>query len=144
MASASFRVSGQCGPEVLRLANTRSALGLRDGEEKRLLDAILLAVPGWGESVRSDPITEYVITPHARFEMSRRGLSDDMVRRILSTPEQRLDVRPGRVVVQSRIAMGAPPRMYLIRAVVDIDRQPAEVVTVYRTNKISKYWEEPA
>jgi Domain of unknown function (DUF4258) len=94
--------------------------------------------------VSSDAITEYVITPHARFEMSRRGLSDDMVRRILSTPEQQLDVRPGRVVVLSRESMSAPGKVYLIRVVVNFDRQPAEEVTVYRTSKISKYWGEPA
>ena len=38
--------------------------------------------------------------------------------------------------------MGVPARMYLIRVVVDIDRHPAEVVTVYRTSKIPKYWGE--
>ena len=94
--------------------------------------------------MRPAPITEYVITPHARFEMSRRALSNDTVRRVLTTPEQRVAVRPGRVVLQSRISMGAPARMYLIRVVVDIDRHPAEVITVYRTSKISKYWGEQA
>ncbi len=28
----------------------------------------------------------------------------------------------------------------LIRVVLDIDREPSEVVTVYRTSKIEKYW----
>jgi hypothetical protein len=32
--------------------------------------------------------------------------------------------------------------VYLIRVIVDVDRKPAEVVTVYRTSKISKYWKE--
>lgn len=31
--------------------------------------------------------------------------------------------------------------MFLVRVVVDVDRQPAEVVTAYRTTKIAKYWE---
>jgi len=65
-----------------------------------------------------------------------------MVRRILSSPEQQLAVRPGRIVLQSRISMGTPTRSYLIRVVVDTDRHPAEVVTVYRTSRISKYWGE--
>lgn len=38
--------------------------------------------------------------------------------------------------------MGEGARMYLVRVVVDIDREPAEVVTAYRTSKISKYWRE--
>jgi len=36
--------------------------------------------------------------------------------------------------------MGELARMYLIRVIVDIDRQPAEVGTVYRTGKVSKSW----
>ena len=90
-----------------------------------------------------EPITEFVITPHAQLEMGRRGLNEETVRWILwilSAPEQRLEVRPGRILLQSRVSMGEPPRMYLIRVIVDIDRQPAEVVTVYRTGKVSKYW----
>ena len=87
-----------------------------------------------------DPVTDYVITPHAAFEMERRGLSEQIVRSVLSAPEQRLEVRRGRVVLQSRVSLGEPARIYLIRVIVDIDRQPAEVVTAYRTSRISKYW----
>ena len=86
------------------------------------------------------PVTDYVITPHAAFEMERRGLSEQIVRAVLSAPEQRLEVRRGRVVLQSRVSLGEPARTYLIRVIVEIDRQPAEVVTAYRTSKISKYW----
>jgi hypothetical protein len=32
--------------------------------------------------------------------------------------------------------------MYLVRVVVDIDRRPAEVVTVYRTTRVNKYWRD--
>jgi hypothetical protein len=53
-----------------------------------------------------------------------------------------MDVRPGRVVLQSRILMGEPAKTYLVRVFLDVDRRPAEVVTVYRTGKISKYWRE--
>ena len=36
--------------------------------------------------------------------------------------------------------MGTAPREYLVRVFVDLDRDPPEVVTVYRTSKIDKYW----
>lgn len=65
-----------------------------------------------------------------------------MVRAILLAPEQRLEVRPGREVLQSKISSGQPGKVFLIRVFVDIDRRPAEVVTVYRTSKIEKYWRE--
>jgi hypothetical protein len=48
-------------------------------------------------------------------------------------------VRPGRDVFQSKVLLGDPPREYLVRVFVDVDRQPAEVVTVYRTSRIAKY-----
>jgi len=92
--------------------------------------------------VKPDPVADYVISEHARFEMNRRGLTEDAVRLVLSSPEQRIDIRPGRVVFQSRITMDEPAKTYLVRVLVDIDREPAEVVTAYRTSKISKYWRE--
>jgi len=30
----------------------------------------------------------------------------------------------------------------MVRVVVDVDREPNEVVTAYRTSKIEKYWRE--
>ena len=88
------------------------------------------------------PITDYVITSHARYELSRRGLSEDAIRAILLAPEQRIEIRPGRVVLQSTISSGEPGKAFLLRVFVDIDRAPAEVVTAYRTSKIAKYWRD--
>jgi hypothetical protein len=93
--------------------------------------------------VRPQPIADYIFTDHARLEILRRGLSEEMVRAILLAPEQRIEVRPGREVLQSKISSGQPGKVFLIRVFVDIDRRPAEVVTAYRTSKIEKYWREP-
>lgn len=92
----------------------------------------------------ADPIKEFVITDHAAVELARRGLTEDTVRRVLSGPEQQIEIRPGRVVLQSRITMDSPGKEYLVRVFVDVDREPGEVVTAYRTSKLSKYWREPA
>jgi Domain of unknown function (DUF4258) len=89
-----------------------------------------------------EPITDYILTPHARWELSRRGLSEETIHAILLAPEQRIEVRPGRVVLQSKIVSGHPEKTTLIRVFVDIDRKPAEVVTAYRTSKIAKYWRD--
>lgn len=86
----------------------------------------------------AEPVETYSITPHAAFEMQRRGIEESLVHQVLSSPEQREGVRPGRKVLQSRVTIGG--RLYLVRVFVDVDRNPAEVVTVYRTSKISKYW----
>jgi len=42
------------------------------------------------------------------------------------------------VLLQSRIPLAG--KTYLLRVFVDIDRDPAEIVTAYRTSRIAKYW----
>lgn len=85
-------------------------------------------------------ITKYRLTPHARFEMTRRQISEAEVAIVLSSPEQIETVRRGREVFQSRLEMDKPPKTYLLRVIVDVDHEPPEVVTAYRTSKIEKYW----
>ena len=86
----------------------------------------------------ADPIRDYVLTNHAAIEMGRRRLQEKDVDAVLRNPGQRLDVRPGRVILQSKYLERSTE--YLLRVFVDIDRTPAEVVTAYRTSKIAKYW----
>ncbi|HEY5868188.1 MAG TPA: DUF4258 domain-containing protein [Candidatus Tectomicrobia bacterium] len=86
------------------------------------------------------PITTYRLTDHAQREMARRHIQAADVRRVLAVPEQTEIIRPGRVVYQARAAWGEPSTTYLLRVFVDVDRQPVDVVTVYRTSKIAKYW----
>ena len=87
-------------------------------------------------------IRDFVISPHAFFEMARRGLDEELICQILKAPDQRYELRTGRVVVQSCVPMGKLEKAYLIRVFVDVERTPAEVVTAYRTSKIEKYWRE--
>jgi hypothetical protein len=86
----------------------------------------------------AEPVDEYRITIHAMVEMERRGIDPMTVRRVLAAPEQRHTVRDGRDVLQSKIALG--DKTYLVRVFVDVGRHPAEVVTVYRTSNIARYW----
>ena len=78
-------------------------------------------------------LEQAILTDHALRQMNRRQVTAAEVRRVLAMPEQVLEVRPGRVVVQGL------RDEYLLRVFVDVDRTPAEVVTVYRTSKIAKY-----
>ncbi|MCO6452862.1 MAG: DUF4258 domain-containing protein [Caldilineales bacterium] len=74
--------------------------------------------------------------------MRRRQISEVDVAAVLASPEQIDILRAGRSIYQSRLQMDDPPKTYLLRVFVDIDRNPPEVVTTYRTSKISKYWRE--
>ena len=86
----------------------------------------------------AQPIIAWVLSAHASAEMARRGIDEDMVNGVLSGPEQRIAVRPGRDVLQSRVLVEG--KVYVVRVFVDIDRDPPEVVTAYRSSKIEKYW----
>lgn len=89
-------------------------------------------------------ITTYRVTNHARDEMVRRQITEEDVAKVLAAPEQTETVREGREVYQSRLLSGEPPKSCLLRVFVDIDRLPPEVVTVYRTSKVAKYWRTEA
>ncbi|MCY4074774.1 MAG: DUF4258 domain-containing protein [Acidobacteria bacterium] len=92
--------------------------------------------------MRIAPIVDFSIAPHARVQMERRGLTVEVVRRVLAEPGQRHVVRRGRVVVQSRLGLGTAQKEYLVRVFVDVDRRPPTVVTAYRTSKVDKYWRQ--
>ncbi len=79
------------------------------------------------------------LSRHAEEEMIRRQIPQEWVDALLDAPEQTIPQPNGTEVLQSRFA-AKDGRMYLVRAVVAITKQPAIVVTVYRTSKIEKYW----
>ena len=80
------------------------------------------------------------LSNHAREQAQRRGLPEAIVLSVARAPEQRISVRPGREIRQSRIAVPAGGTLYLVRVVVDMDPTVETVVTVYRTSMIDKYW----
>jgi uncharacterized protein YuzE len=55
-----------------------------------------------GGGVQARPIERYIVVPHAVIEARRRGIDLAVIRSILAEPEQRLTVRPGRVVLSRR------------------------------------------
>jgi hypothetical protein len=85
-------------------------------------------------------IHDYEITEHAHWAMTRRGISLSDMNRVLQNPEQCEVMQPGRCVYQSKIVPGDPSTVYLLRVFVDVDQDPPQVVTVYRTSKVQKYW----
>ena len=81
---------------------------------------------------------KFRITAHAVEQMERRGLDRTMVERMLENPQQVREERLGREAWQSRVNF--PDGEYLLRAIVDRRTNPPDVVTVYRTRYIAKYW----
>lgn len=80
------------------------------------------------------------ISDHAREAISRRGLVEDEVLEVALHSEQVIPIRPGRILAQSIRRGGDDEKVYLLRMVIDLLPEGPEVVTVYRTSRIAKYW----
>ena len=87
--------------------------------------------------MRAKPIQ---ISPHARFEMRRRGIRPAEVIRVIRSPGQVLPSRKGRHIFQGLIGRS---RRVLLRVVVKEDAHAYHVVTAYKTSQVSKYWRTP-
>jgi hypothetical protein len=72
--------------------------------------------------------------------MRRRGIKEQDVKEIIENPGQTEEIHPGRLILQSPISSGDPIREFLVRVFIDVFEDRFEVVTVYRTSKIEKYW----
>ena len=84
----------------------------------------------------------FTLSHHARKEMVRRAIPFDMLESVLQHPQQIVPERAGRKAYQSQLDFG-DGKIFLLRAIVDDNVDPAIVVTVYRTSKIGKYWRMP-
>ncbi len=81
---------------------------------------------------------QFRLSNHAQEELHRRGIPPDFLDSVLHEPEQVVEARGGKKAYQSRFDLGG--KIFLVRAIVAHDVDPAVVVTVYRTSKIQKYW----
>ena len=114
----------------------------------RTLCSVHTPIPSARLSSDGNTNAHYYIPPHGSCADGNGTPSNSGLRcrvaRVLAAPEQREMVCPGRVVYQARVAWGTLPTTYLLRVFVGIDRQLPDVVTVYRTSKIAKYWKGTA
>lgn len=76
--------------------------------------------------------------------MARRAVTEAQVRRVLRSPQAVVPGnRPGRVIAQKLVRLGDPPETMLLRVVVDVDRDPPQVITVYATTQFRRYGAKP-
>jgi hypothetical protein len=81
-----------------------------------------------------------VLTEHALGEARRRGISEATVLDVTANPQQRLPGRGRREIRRSLVADAPSGKLYVIRVIVERCGDWDEVVTVYRTSKVRKYW----
>jgi hypothetical protein len=79
------------------------------------------------------------ISQHALDEIQRRTIPFDLLKSVLEKPQQIIPEKNGRHAYQSQVDFGFG-KLFLLRAIVADDNDPAVVITVYKTRKIKKYW----
>jgi len=84
---------------------------------------------------------DFIISKHAQEQMLRRNISYEMVLLTVSKPDQMfIDCEDERIVICQSI-IKENEQMFLLRVFVNRDKQPNVVVTLYKTTKITKYYE---
>ncbi len=68
------------------------------------------------------------------------GLDEEVVLEVAKSPEQIVQLGPGRQVRQSRRRLASGGKEYLVRVIVDTGTDRDSIVTAYRSSKIEKYW----
>jgi len=80
------------------------------------------------------------LTDHARFEAERRGISEDEISSVVQSPEQRILSKKERVILQNKYYDTIEGKDMLLRVIGSQMGDVFEVITVYRTSRIEKYW----
>lgn len=84
---------------------------------------------------------KFEISMHAKKEIGRREIPLHVVETILQKPQQIVDEYGNKKAYQSIMDLGAG-KDYLGRVIVNDNLDPAKVVTVYKTSRITKYWRQ--
>ena len=83
---------------------------------------------------------EVIIKRHAIFEAERRGISAEFIILAVDNQQQKLNSKKGRVIVQNKYYDKTEKKEMLIRVIGFETSEKFEVITVYKTSKINKYW----
>jgi hypothetical protein len=82
----------------------------------------------------------FYFSKHVLEELEKRKIPRELLEQVLRTPDQKVPEVEDITCYQSRVEIDG--NAYLLRVMVNETVNPPVVVTVYRTNKIKKYWRE--
>lgn len=85
---------------------------------------------------------EVIIKGHASFEAERRDIPEEFIKSVVKNPQQKLTSKKGRVIAQNKYYDELEKKEMLIRVIGKETSERFDVITVYKTSKISKYWVE--
>jgi hypothetical protein len=79
---------------------------------------------------------------HSNIEMQRRRIDRNDVINALERPQQQVASTTGRRIIQNRYFDNLEKKEMLLRIVLEDTVDGYKVITVYKTSKIDKYWNQ--
>ena len=83
---------------------------------------------------------EFILSKHAKEQLAIRKIDEGLVWKTVEKPQQEIEGGSGKKIYQSVI--DEENGSYLIRVFVNVAKHPKVIITVYKTSKIQKYWED--
>ena len=81
----------------------------------------------------------YVFSEHANIEIIRRKLVLEQIKKVISSPDQILELENSIFVYQSKF-LNPKNIEYLLRVFMGTRTDPFTVITAYKTTQFQKYW----
>ena len=83
-----------------------------------------------------------IFTPHSLVEIKRRQIKKELVTSVIENPQQRIQVKKERVILQGKYFDDTQKKEMLLRVIGKETREEFMVITAYKTSKIEKYWQK--
>lgn len=84
---------------------------------------------------------EIVFSSHARFQVNERGISEDLVRKALTSPQVSFLQSDGRMRSVRKFSRKKKP--YVIVVISEDTKLSKKVITTFITSKVTKYFQKP-
>jgi hypothetical protein len=86
-------------------------------------------------------MAKIIFSKHAEEQMLRRGITRETVLLVVSHPEEILTNDEDATVTTYQSLIKEDDQCFLLRVFINTDKFPHEIITLYKTSKIKKYYE---
>ena len=83
-----------------------------------------------------------IFSKHAKEQMLRRGITREIVMLVISHPEETLADEEDVTATIYQSLIKEDNQRFLLRVFINKDKFPHEIITLYKTSKIKKYYED--
>ncbi|MFH0948633.1 MAG: DUF4258 domain-containing protein [Elusimicrobiota bacterium] len=81
-----------------------------------------------------------ILPEHIKLQIEERKISEHLVIKTLTNPEQTIESAKGRKIAQNKYFDGPKNKEYLLCVIFKEEQDCRVGITAYKTSKIKKYW----